>query len=190
MLFKLAVRNVFRHTRRTLITAVAIGVGLMFMIMIDSMFAGVENQSTRNILETDNSELVVYPAGVFEDRFLFPLDTLIEDASAMSAELEQKYPDVISATPRLRFSAFAIGPEAELFAFGVGIDPEKDANVFQLQNYIDEGRFLAADGDLVIGSGLAKELNVGLGDPILVQTRSRRGVMDLREYEITGRTHP
>ncbi|MBA7658059.1 Lipoprotein-releasing system transmembrane protein LolE [subsurface metagenome] len=186
MLFKLAVRNVFRHTRRTLITAVAIGVGLMFMIMIDSMFAGVENQSTRNILETDNSELVVYPAGVFEDRFLFPLDTLIEDASAMSAELEQKYPDVISATPRLRFSAFAIGPEAELFAFGVGIDPEKDANVFQLQNYIDEGRFLAADGDLVIGSGLAKELNVGLGDPILVQTRSRRGVMDVREYEITG----
>ncbi|TET23169.1 MAG: ABC transporter permease [Candidatus Stahlbacteria bacterium] len=186
MLFKLAIRNVFRHTRRTLITAVAIGVGLMFMIMIDSMFGGMENQTVRNILETDNSELVVYPAGVFEDRFLFPLDTLIEDASAMSAELEQKYPDVISATPRLRFAVFAIGPEAELFALGMGIDPQKDADVFQLQNYIDEGRFLAADGDLVIGSGLAKELNVGLGDPILVQTRSRRGVMDVREYEITG----
>jgi len=186
MLFKLAVRNVFRHTRRTLITAVAIGVGLMFMIMIDSLFAGVENQTMRNILETDNSELVAYPAGVFEDRFLFPLDTMIEDASALATELEQEYPDVISATPRLRFAVFAIGPEAELFAFGMGIDPQKDANVFQLQNYIDEGRFLEADGDLVIGSGLAKELNVALGDYVLIQTKSRRGVMDVREYEITG----
>lgn len=186
MLFKLAVRNVFRHTRRTLITAVAIGVGLMFMIMIDSLFVGVENQVMRNILETDNSELVVYPAGVFENRFLFPLDTLIEDASALSAKLEGDYSDVISATPRLRFAVFAIGPEAELFGFGMGIDPEKDAEVFELEKNISEGRFLEADGDLVMGSWLAKELNLTLGDYVLIQTRSSRGVMDVREYEITG----
>ena len=186
MLFKMAIRNVFRHTRRTLITAAAIGVGLMFMIMIDSMFGGVENQAVRNILETDNSELVVYPTGVFENRFLFPLDTLIEDASALSAQLEADYADVISATPRLRFAVFAIGPQAELFAFGMGIDPETDPKVFDLQNKIEEGRFLEADGDLVIGSGLAKELNLALGDYLLIQTRSRRGVMDVREYEITG----
>jgi len=186
MLFKMAIRNVFRHTRRTLITAAAIGVGLMFMIMIDSMFGGVENQAVRNILETDNSELVVYPTGVFENRFLFPLDTLIEDASALSAKLEADYADVISATPRLRFAVFAIGPQAELFAVGVGIDPETDAKVFELENNISEGRFLEADGDLVIGSGLAKELNLALGDYVLIQTRSRRGVMDVREYEITG----
>jgi ABC-type lipoprotein release transport system permease subunit len=186
MLFKMALRNVFRHTRRTLITAVAIGVGLMFMIMIDSMFGGVENQTIRNILETDNSELVIYPAGVFEDRFLFPLDTLIEDAAVMAEELEQTYPDVISATPRLRFAAFAMAPEAELFAVGVGIDPETDPRVFDLQNNIDEGRFLEADGDLVMGSGLAKELKLELGDYVLIQTKSRRGVMDVREYEITG----
>lgn len=186
MLFKMAIRNVFRHTRRTLITAVAIGVGLMFMIMIDSLFGGVENQAVRNILETDNSELVIYPAGVFEDRFLFPLDTMIEDASALSAQLEGDYADVISATPRLRFAVFAIGPEAELFGFGMGIDPQKDAEVFELEKNISEGRFLEADGDLVIGSGLAKELNVAVGDYVLIQTRSRRGVMDVREYEITG----
>jgi putative ABC transport system permease protein len=186
MLFKMAIRNVFRHTRRTMITAVAIGVGLMFMIMIDSLFAGVENQTMRNILETDNSELVLYPAGVFEDRFLFPLDTLIEDASALSAKLESDYSDVISAAPRLRFAIFAMAPEAELFAFGMGIDPETDRKVFDLQNKIEEGRFLEADGDLVIGAGLAKELQVTLGDYIMIQTRSRRGVMDVREYEITG----
>lgn len=186
MLFKMALRNVFRHTRRTLITAVAIGIGLMFMIMIDSMFGGVENQSIRNILDTDNSELVIYPAGVFEDRFLFPTDTLIEDASALSAKLQRDYPEVISSAPRLRFSAFAIGPEAELFAFGVGIAPEMDARVFELKANIDQGRFLETDGDLVMGSGLAKELDLAVGDFVLIQTKSRRGVMDVREYEITG----
>lgn len=186
MLFKMAIRNVFRHTRRTIITAVAIGVGLMFMIMIDSMFEGVENQSIRNILETDNSELVVYPAGVFEDRFLFPLETLIEDAAAMSTRLEGEYDEVISATPRLRFAVFAIAPEAELFGFGMGIDPETDPKVFDLQNKIEEGRFLEREGDLVIGAGLAKELKLELGDYVLIQTKSRRGVMDVREYEITG----
>ncbi|MBD3286390.1 hypothetical protein GF359_10915, partial [candidate division WOR-3 bacterium] len=186
MLFKMALRNVFRHTRRTLITGVAIGVGLMFMIMIDSWFGGVENQTIRNVLETDNSELVVYPAGVFEDRFLFPLDSVIDNASAMAARMESDYDQVTSAAPRLRFSAFAMAPEAELYAMGVGIDPEKDPDVFELDSYIEEGRFLEADGDLVMGSGLASDLGLELGDYVLVQTRSRRGVMDVREYEITG----
>jgi len=169
-----------------MITAVAIGIGLMFMIMTDSLITGILNQSIRNILETDNSELVVYPSGVFENRFLFPLDTLIEDASALSAQLEGDYAEVISATPRLRFTAIAIAPETEVFAFGMGIHPETDPRVFDLENYIEEGRFLEAVGDLAIGSGLAMELGVGLGDYILVQTKSRRGVADVREYEITG----
>ncbi len=186
MLFKLAVRNVFRHTRRTLITAFAISIGLTFMILIDSMFAGIENQSIRNILETDNSELVVYPRGFFENRFLFPLDSLIEGASALSQKLVKENPDVSSATPRLRFSSMVIGPQAELFAFGVGIDPVKDQQVFKLKKYISAGRFLKEKGDLIVGSGLAKELNVKVGDLLLVQTRSRRGVTDVREYEISG----
>jgi ABC-type lipoprotein release transport system permease subunit len=186
MLFKMALRNVFRHTRRTIITAVAIGVGLMFMIMIDSWFGGVENQTIRNVLEVDNSELVAYPRGVFEDRLLYPLDTLIEDASALSAEIEDKYPEVGSAAPRLRFSAFAMAPEAELYAVGIGIDPAKDPEVFDLEEYISEGRSLEKEGDLVMGSGLANELGLELGDYVLIQTRSRRGVMDVREYEITG----
>lgn len=186
MLFKLAVRNVFRHTRRTLITAFAISIGLTFMILIDSLFGGIENQSIRNILETDNSELVVYPRGVFENRFLFPLDSIIEDASALSEKLVKENPEVSSATPRLRFSSMVIGPQAELFAFGVGIDPVKDQQVFKLKNYISAGRFLKEKGDLVIGSGLAKELDVKVGDLLLVQTRSRRGVNDVREYEISG----
>ncbi len=186
MLFKMALRNVFRHTRRTVITAIAIGIGLMFMIMIDSMFAGVENQAVRNILETDNSELVVYPSGVFENRFLFPLDTLIKDALTLSTNLEKKYANVSSATPRLRFATFAIAPEAELFAFAVGIDPQKDASVFELKNNIHEGRFLEKKSDLMIGSGLAKDLDIKLGDVIMLQTRSRRGVMDVRDYEVTG----
>jgi ABC-type lipoprotein release transport system permease subunit len=186
MLFKLAIRNVFRHTRRTLITALAISIGLMFMILIDSMFAGVENQSIRNILETDNSELVIYPRGVFENRFLFPLDSLIEGASALSAGLVKQNPEVSSAAPRLRFSSMVITPQAELFAFGVGVDPVKDREVFKLKDYISAGRFLKEKDDLVIGSGLAKELSVKVGDALLVQTRSRRGVTDVREYEITG----
>ncbi|NLI98844.1 ABC transporter permease [bacterium] len=186
MLFKLAIRNVFRHTRRTLITALAISIGLMFMILIDSMFGGVENQSIRNILETDNSELIVYPKGVFENRFLFPLDSMIEGASALADKIAEESPEVVSAAPRLRFSSLVIGPEAELFAFGVGIDASKDSKVFKLKGSISEGRYLEKEGDLVIGSGLAKELEINVGDVILVQTKSRRGVMDVRDYEITG----
>lgn len=186
MLFKIALRNVFRHTRRTLITAVAIGVGLMFMIMIDSWFGGVENQTIRNILETDNSELVIYPPGMFEDRNLHPLDTLIEDASGFSERITEEYPEVTAAAPRLRFNALAIAPQSELYALGMGIDPEKDVEVFEISKYIEEGRFLEKDGDLVMGSGLANDLNLELGDYVMIQTKSRRGVLDVREYQITG----
>ena len=36
----MAMRNVFRYRRRSLITAAAIGFGVMFTIVIDGMLAG------------------------------------------------------------------------------------------------------------------------------------------------------
>src|SRR6056297_4001402 len=59
-LVNLAFKNLFRHKRRTLITSIAIAVGLALFILIDSMLVGIEEDSTRNLVlyETGSARIM------------------------------------------------------------------------------------------------------------------------------------
>lgn len=185
MIARLAWRNTFRHTRRTAITALAIALAITFLIVFDTIYGGMKAQSLRLVLDYENSELVLLPKGNFDDYRLNPLDSLLENASYLMSELRGSH-DISDATPRLRFNAMLNVAGEELIAVGVGVDPRMDKQVFKLDERTDEGSFLASDEELIIGSGLAADLGVGLGDPVMVSTKTRRGIWELREYVISG----
>ncbi|MBD3286391.1 FtsX-like permease family protein [candidate division WOR-3 bacterium] len=185
MLARLAWRNTFRHTRRTIITALAIAGGITFLILFDTLYGGMKNQSARVVLDYENSSLVLLPEDNIEDYRFNPLDDLIENPREAITVVEE-HPAVASAAPRLRFNASLNVAGDELIAMGMGLDPELDPGVFRLDEEMEEGSFLQADGDLVVGSGLAQDLGVAAGDVVMVTTRTKRGVWDVRQYTITG----
>ncbi|MBN2381062.1 ABC transporter permease [candidate division WOR-3 bacterium] len=185
MLARLAWRNTFRHTRRTLITALAIAAGITFLILFDTLYGGMKAQSVRLILDYENSKLVLLPEGNFSDYRFNPVDNLIEDSRVVVSRLDQN-PHVSTAVPRLRFNATVNVAGNELIAMGIGIDPELDPEVFRLDTEIAEGSFLETEGDFVIGSGLAGDLGVAVGDLVMVTTKTKRGFWELRQYEVTG----
>ena len=51
-ILNLAWRNVFRHTRRTVITAAAISVGLAVMLFMDTMMNGIDKMASKNMKGT------------------------------------------------------------------------------------------------------------------------------------------
>jgi putative ABC transport system permease protein len=185
MLARLAWRNTFRHTRRTIITALAIAAGITFLILFDTVYGGMKNQSARIVLDYENSSLVLLPQGNFKNYRFNPLQNLIDNPRSIISQINQN-PDVSTAAPRLRFNATVNVAGDELIAIGMGIDPELDPRVFRLDAEIAEGSFLEADGDLIIGSGLAADLGVTVGDLVMVTTKTSRGFWELRQYEVTG----
>jgi ABC-type lipoprotein release transport system permease subunit len=144
-ILQLAVKNLSRYKRRTIITAVAIAVGLMMYIIVDSILRGASLESMRNLRWYETASLRVYAEGYWEDRAFLPLENSIEDpASIMSlVEGEQGV-----ATVRTTFAAEMIlysddfGENGNMNVKVTAIDPTQDFEVYRFEDTLVEGRFL------------------------------------------------
>lgn len=101
-LLVMAWRNVFRHTRRTVITAAAISVGLAGMIAMDTLMNGVDKLGNRNITEYETGQLEVFAQGYYREEGALPLDTVITDPDRVISQIIQ-IEGINGATPRLKF---------------------------------------------------------------------------------------
>jgi ABC-type lipoprotein release transport system permease subunit len=189
-LLKLAVRNLFRHGRRTLITAIAIAAGLSIYIFMDSMLLGMELESQRNLVWYETSAARVHEQGYWAERTTHPLDVVIETPEPLVAALSQRG---IAGAPRTVFSGELVVfqdpyPEdgsARITAYA--IDPMRDDDVFRLKETIVAGRYVKpGEAGAVIGSWLAEDLGADVGYPLTIVTRTRQGYYQTVDLEIVG----
>src|SRR6266566_2620754 len=100
---KLALRNVFRNRRRTLITLAAMGFGAAAIIVfggfVHSIYYGVRESTIRSQV----GHIQIYRKGYSEKGNLAPFDYLIADYPALRDEL-RRLPHVKTVTARLGFS--------------------------------------------------------------------------------------
>src|SRR6056297_4319096 len=78
-LINLAFKNLFRHKRRTMITSIAIAVGLALFILIDSMLVGIEEDSTRNLVLSETGSARIMDTQFWEEHQNLPLSHSIEN---------------------------------------------------------------------------------------------------------------
>ncbi|MFP4510119.1 MAG: ABC transporter permease [Spirochaetaceae bacterium] len=189
-LLRLAVKNLTRYGRRTVITALAIAAGVGIYIAMDSAIAGFAGESDRLYAGYETGDVAVTAPGYWEERRRFPLDTLVADPEAV---LETLRADGIPATPRTAFSGELVvrydpfPEDGSLQAMFYGIDTERDADVFGLLGSVEEGRVPdAGEEGLLIGRALADRLGAEVGFPVTVTTRTRDGFHQLIDLEITG----
>lgn len=189
-LLNLAVRNLFRHRRRTIITAIAIGVGLGIYIFLDAFLLGAELESQRNLVWYETSSARVYDDSYWEERMLRPLDIVIEEPGEVLAVLREMD---IPAAPRTVFSGELVVfrdpyPEdgnARITAYG--IDPELDDDVFRLEETLTDGRYLeSGEPEALLGAWLAEDLGAEVGYPLTIITRTRQGYYQTLDLEIAG----
>lgn len=187
---KMAARNIFRYKRRSVITAVAIAVGVAFTIAIDGMLVGTETESERNIREYETGEAKVYPEGYFADRKTLPFSRFIEpDARAKIGAALDGY----RFAPRVNFSAelFFAGDffdvPGSVTAQVTAIDPARDGSVFALADKVKDGRWLApGDAGLVLGSWLAADIGAKVGAQVSVECKGRGGFYQTFDAEVVG----
>ncbi len=181
----LAWRNVFRHTRRTIITAAAISVGLTAMIVMNTMMNGMDKMASENIVQFETGHMQVFTKGYYREERIFPLDTIIENpAELMSTIMSIK--GVKSVTPRVKFQARVNNGIDELPVLGIGIDKESEHKVFQTPQALVAGNYLESKDDLLIGTGLAEDLDVEIGSYLTIITRDRNGTYNAFDFFVAG----
>lgn len=77
---------------------------------------------------------------------------------------------VIAAAPTIVGAGFAVRSDAKNAVVVRGVDPERFLAIIDVRKRMTAGRFDVAGGDAAIGSVLANELGIGVGDKIRITT--------------------
>ena len=170
---RLAWRNLWRHPRRTWLTTGAMVFSNVILVFMISMQVGMYQMMIDNSLRASVGHLQVQARGYNEEQ---KMRQTVPDVERLAADLRAGL-GLDTVAPRA--SAFALASSADR-SFGiqvVGVDPDAETRVSSLPGLVEEGRFLrGADApEIVVGTVLARNLRVGVGDELTLLGSGRDG---------------
>lgn len=185
---KLAWRNIFRNTRRSLIAGSAIGMGLAAMMFADSVIKGMEASLLHSATDSFMGEAQIHGDGFRES---FEVERTISDIARVETLLAGDSLIAHSA-PRLLALSMISSPANLTTVTLAGIDPEREIFLSEVDNTIIEGSFLSVgtSNELLIGDKLADLLEVSLGDRIvLTAAQAETGDLAQELFRVSGIFH-
>lgn len=181
----MAWRNIFRHTRRSLITAAAISVGLCGMILMDTLMNGVDALGSKNITDHETGQMEIFAKGYYREEGVLPLDTVIDDPDPVIA-LVKNIPGVAGVTQRLKFPARLNNGIDELPIIAIGIDLARDEDVFKIQQAVVKGEYLGDPDDCLIGTEFAQSMAADIGSMLTLICRDKNGTFNAYDFTVSG----
>ncbi|MDH3197661.1 MAG: FtsX-like permease family protein [Candidatus Krumholzibacteria bacterium] len=187
-MMKLAWRNILRNKRRTLIAGTAIGIGLAAMIFVDALFEGMSRYMIRSATASFLGEAQIHRK---EFRGTYDVDLTIVHLDSVTARLDRS-PLVHRYAVRAMTFAMIASPRNSTGVAMIGVEPDRERAVSQIDDAIRDGAFFAGDAerDIVIGSKLADLLEVEIGDRVvLTATQARTGDLAQELFRVSGIYH-
>ena len=184
MLFTIAWRNLWRQKRRSLVTSMALALGVAFSMAVICFQDGFYSVMNRVMIEQRLGHVQMHHADYPGRRSMH--DTL-GDAAARIESL-QANESVGQVTGRLRGQGWIGG---EIKAEGgevIGIVPKLEDAFTSLSQMVVEGRFLGAEPaqEILLGEILATTIDAKVGDSIVILTQSADGSMGNNLYTLVG----
>lgn len=186
MLFKLALRNIFRQKLRTAMTLGAIVFGVAGLILSGGFVQDIFVQLREAIIHSQTGHIQVFRKGFLERGARQHHAFLIEDPAALAQRIET-LPDVKEVAARLSFSGLLNNGKRDLAIIGEGVEPDKEARIGTFLS-LTAGRQLS-DADtfgMVIGQGVAHSLSVHPGDRVTLVMNTIEGALNTLDFEIVG----
>ncbi|MDX9838185.1 MAG: ABC transporter permease [Azoarcus sp.] len=186
MLFKLALRNIFRQKARTAMTLAAVIFGVSGLILAGGFVQDIFVQLGEAIIHSQSGHVQVFREGFLEKGTRQPDRYLIDKPDAV-ANLIAKQPGVEEVTSRLSFAGLLNNGKRDLPIIGEGIEPDKESRLGTYLS-ITAGRQLT-DNDtfgMTIGQGVAHSLGVKPGDSVILVMNTTDGALNTLDFEIVG----
>jgi len=161
---RMAWRNLWRHKRRTWLTVGAMIFSNLILVFSISLQLGSYRMMIDNTLKSYTGHMQIQHEGYNEEpKMRSSIDAVIPLASKIREQLR-------SNTIAARGVAFAMTSSEER-SYGlqiIGVEPEFEPNVSTLPGLINQGNYFTDINaeEIVIGSVLARNLRVGIGDEV------------------------
>lgn len=178
----MAWRNVWRNSRRSLITISAMSLALGVELIYSGLIAGMLDGMVEDVTEMDLGHIQVFAPG-WEDRP--SLHEAVKDDEAVVRRIEEAG---YAATARLYGGGLAASGELSAGVSFIGLDPERDRRVLTVDQALADGAWLDP-GDpkgVVVGRGLARTLALKPGAELVVLSQAADGSMANELYHVRG----
>jgi len=184
--FKLAYRNIGRNKTRSLLSSLAVGVGMALLLLMVSVLEGEMTGALQNTIRLQSGHLQIRPASYEENKISLKWEDLIEDPEQVAGKIES-LPQVTVATPRLSASAILTISNESKGVQILGIDPESEANK-PFRDGMLSGEFIKADDreGILIGNILAEKLSLKVNDKVNLLVTTSNGDINEQLFTIRG----
>ena len=191
-LITIAVRNLFRYKRRTLLTSSLIAFGVVLVIVFGGLAISFKTQMVGVITNTALGDLQIHKKGYVQSIDNLPLNISLSDSEySVVEQILRATPEIEAYSPRIKFGAmisnYAQTSNIRLSA----VRPEMEQRtVTDLVRRIKTGGATQDEfvkpGEIVVPENLVKGLGINIGDEIVLIATNKEGSVNALPVRIGG----
>jgi putative ABC transport system permease protein len=182
----LAFRNVFRNRRRTIMTLFMVSGGVAGLLLAGGYFAHMIDGLREDTIRNGLGHIQIFTTEHFRRDEVHVLDTGIDNWRQVAATVKT-VPHVRGVAPRIEFYGMVSNGQKSSVFMGSAVDPETSLG---FTSNVSSGRDLSGrpggEVEAIIGAGLAKSMNVGIGDGLTLLSVTSDGALNGVDVQIVG----
>jgi putative ABC transport system permease protein len=193
-LIKMAWRNLGRHRGRTMLSLIAIIMGVFVVVIAKGLIDGiVDTFITYNINLNSGHVRIIQPEYKLKEQTLSlgytigdedtPYDSIVKDI--------RHIPDVKVATGRIRFGMLLVaGDDVQETVLGIGTDFDEEERITHLSRFLEGSERgtlpRAGQREILLGDALMDKLGVGVGNKVNAVFSTSFGSLGIATFRAVG----
>jgi len=192
-IFQIALRNLMRYKRRTLLTSLLITLGLLMVILFSGLAGSFKAMMVGQITDSNLAQMQIHKKGYVSSIDTMPLNLTLDSKGYKNVErILKENPDVQAYAPRIKLSAMLSNFTETTNIRLNAIDPEKEIKV--CPNVGERMKFsgsqipdvLLKPGEIIIPEKLAAGMKIKIGDPVVLVANNKDGSVNGLNFTVAG----
>ncbi len=184
MLLRIALRNIWRNKKRSIIIMISVSLGLFAGIFLMAFYNGMIEQRINNAIKGEVSHLQLFHPEFRKD---YELKYSISDGYNILNQIKQN-PNVKASAARLLIRGMFGTASGSAGVTIHGIMPEEEHQLTDIKNNITQGEYFSKTkkNEIIISERLAKKYNVGLNKKVVITFLDKEGNISSNAFKICG----
>lgn len=187
-IIKIALRNLIRYKRRTLLTSSLITAGVVFVVIYIAVSGSFKNMIIGQITDSMLGHAQIHRSGYVASIDTLPLNLTLKSEEYKEIEtILKKNKEIDGYSPRIKFGGmFSNFIETTNIRLN-GVYPEKEyKTVPLLSKRITTGSDSLKKGEILLPQLLAEGMKVKVGDGVVVVATNRDGSVNGMQFTVSG----
>ena len=188
-LFKIAIRNLLRYKRRTLLTASLVTLGIVFVLLFVSVTGSFKSMMIGQMTDSMLGHLQVHRKGYLASIDNLPLNLNLKMQAYKKLEgILNQQPEIEAFSPRIKFGGmFSTFVETTNIRLN-GVYPDRELKTVPLlPSRVTNGTEKTLEkGEIWIPELMAKSMKVNMGDTVVIIATNQDGSVNGKQFKVAG----